>query len=134
MKNADRLRRLIANTRHATDKEEAFFDFLLISPSYQLARKRRLVGLSDDEQSLLPSDFNRVLEIYDVCGDIFGMDFEDWWDERGRDLLRSSESNEDLIAYPPATAFLIYSSNSHYETKQLAKVFMPAIRKPTEMP
>ncbi len=100
MKNADRLRRLIANTRHATDKEEAFFDFLLISPSYQLARKRRLVGLSDDEQSLLPSDFNRVLEIYDVCGDIFGMDFEDWWDERGRDLLRSSESNEDLIAYP----------------------------------
>lgn len=28
------------------------------------------------------------------------MDFEDWWDERGRDLLRSSESNEDLIAYP----------------------------------
>lgn len=100
MKNADRLRRLIASARHATYKEEAFFDFLLISPSYQLARKHRLVGLSDDEQFLLPPDFNRVLEIYDACGDIFVMDFEDWWEERGRDILRSSKSSEDLIAYP----------------------------------
>jgi hypothetical protein len=71
-----------------------------MSPSFQLAYKLRTQGLNKEEKSLLPSDFNRVLEIFDLCGNIFETDFDSWWEDRGRDLLRSSNQYEDLIAYP----------------------------------
>ena len=100
MAKANRFINLINSTRNATDKEEVFFEFLLMSPSFQLAYKLRTQGLNKEERSLLPSDFNRVLEIFDLCGNIFETDFDSWWEDRGRDLLRSSNQYEDLIAYP----------------------------------
>ena len=100
MAKANRFINLINSTRNATDKEEVFFEFLLMSPSFQLAYKLRTQGLNKEEKSLLPSDFNRVLEIFDLCGNIFETDFDSWWEDRGRDLLRSSNQYEDLIAYP----------------------------------
>ena len=100
MAKANRFINLINSTRNATDKEEVFFEFLLMSPSFQLAYKHRTQGLNKEERSLLPSDFNRVLEIFDLCGNIFETDFESGWEDRGRDVLRSSNQYEDLIAYP----------------------------------
>ncbi len=100
MGKANRFINLINSTRNATDKEEGFFEFLMMSPSYQLAYKHRTKGLNKEEKSLFPSDFNKVLEIFDLCGNIFEIDFDSWWEERGRDLLRSSNQYEDLIAYP----------------------------------
>jgi hypothetical protein len=91
---------LLAISRQATDKEEAFFDFLMVSPSFQLAHMLRTHGLPKDESIVLPPDFDRVLGIYDLCGNIYETDFEDWWEERGRDLLRSNSDNGTLIAYP----------------------------------
>ncbi len=91
---------LLASASHASDKEEAFFDFLIISPSYQLAHRQRTVGIPKSEMVELPSDFNRVLETYDLCGNIYETEFEDWWNERGKDLLRSPADAGDLLAYP----------------------------------
>lgn len=91
---------LLASTRHATDKEEAFFDFLMASPSYQLAHRQRTVGLTKSEKGQLPTDFKRVLEIYELCGNVYETEFEDWWEERGRDLLRDPNDAGNLIAYP----------------------------------
>lgn len=91
---------LLASSARASDKEEAFFDFLVVSPSYQLAHRQRTTGIPRDEASGLPTDFNRVLEIYDLCGNIYETDFEDWWEERGRDLLRNPSDAGDFLAYP----------------------------------
>lgn len=100
MKNASQILGLLANSAHASDKEAAFFDFLVASPSYQLAHRHRTIGIPKDEAVFLPSDFNRVLEIYDLCGNLYETDFEDWWEDRGRDLLRNPADMGDLLAYP----------------------------------
>jgi hypothetical protein len=100
MKKASQILGLLANSAHASDKEAAFFDFLVASPSYQLAHRHRTIGIPKDEAVFLPSDFNRVLEIYDLCGNIYETDFEDWWEDRGRDLLRNPADVGDLLAYP----------------------------------
>ena len=91
---------LLAAAHQATDKEEAFFDFLMASPSYQLAHEVRTGGIPKDESVTKPLDFNRVLAVYDLCGNIFETGFEDWWEERGRDLLRNPSDYGSLVAYP----------------------------------
>jgi hypothetical protein len=108
MKKDKKILNLLASSRNATDKEESFFDFLMISPSYQLAHKLRTKGDRSIGKEQLPSDFKKVLEIYDLCGDIFSRNFEGWWEERGRDLLRRRDYQGDLIAYP---VDLTYSAN-----------------------
>ena len=100
MTKASQILGLLANSAHASDKEAAFFDFLVASPSYQLAHQHRTIGIPKDEAGDLPSDFNRVLEIYDLCGNIYETDFEDWWEDRGKDLLRNPDDVGDLLAYP----------------------------------
>lgn len=70
-----------------TDEHEAFYGFLLISPSYQLAHKKRTVGLSKDEAKMAPKDFKQVLKIYDACGDIYSTTCTEWWESGGRDLF-----------------------------------------------
>jgi hypothetical protein len=91
---------LLKSSQNPTDKEELFVEFLLASPSYQLAHKLRTVGITKEETKQKPADFKRVLEIYDTCGDIINQSFESWWNDRGRDLLRSNNLNNELIAYP----------------------------------
>jgi len=91
---------LLASARHATAKEEAFFDFLMASPSYQLAHQVRTTGMPKDVPVTVPADFDRVLAVYDVCGNVYEIEFDDWWEERGRDLLRHPSDAGSLIAYP----------------------------------
>ena len=91
---------LLKSSQNPTDKEESFVEFLLASPSYQLAHRLRTVGLTKEEKKQQPIDFKKVLEVYDTCGDIINQSFDSWWDERGRELLRSNQSRNDLIAYP----------------------------------
>jgi len=91
---------LLKSAQNPSDKEEIFTDYLLISPSYQLAHKLRTVGLTKEERRQQPKDFKKVLEVYDTCGDLISQSFDSWWDERGRDLLRTNQNRTDLIAYP----------------------------------
>lgn len=100
MARSNQILGLLASYAHASDKEAAFFDFLVVSPSYQLAHRKRTVGISKNEAVELPSDFDRVLEIYDLCGNVYETDFEDWWEDRGRELLRTPSDAGDLLAYP----------------------------------
>ncbi len=60
-----------------------WFEYLAISPSYELARRFRAGLLSDDEKARLPEDFSRVLEVYDALGDVQRQHFKEWWSERG---------------------------------------------------
>lgn len=58
-----------------------WFEFLAISPSYDLARRVRAGEQIDKE--LLPADFDRVLAMYDDCGNVQQALFRSWWREVG---------------------------------------------------
>lgn len=62
---------------------ELWFEFLLFSPSYELARKHRAGTLADGDRARLPADFDAVLAVYDDLGDVLRITFDDWWRERG---------------------------------------------------
>lgn len=58
-----------------------WFEFLKLSPSYNLARKMRAGELTDAEKGTLPADFATVLGVYDDLGDVQPMLFRKWWVE-----------------------------------------------------
>lgn len=62
---------------------QLMFEFLRISPSYELARKSRTLGLTKAEQALLPPDFSEVLKTYDLIGDVNCVLFRQWWLNKG---------------------------------------------------
>lgn len=66
-----------------------WFEFLALSPSYELARRYRAKKgkLSKVDQDRLPEDFEKVLEIFDTFGDVQKYLFKTWWVERGVDLF-----------------------------------------------
>jgi hypothetical protein len=60
-----------------------WMEYLAVSPSYELARRYRAGGLTQEEQAKLPADFDDVLAVYDDLGDVQRITFLDWWSERG---------------------------------------------------
>lgn len=62
---------------------ELMLEFLRISPSYELARKANMEGLSKVEERSLPADFDQVLETYKLFGDIREVLFRQWWLKKG---------------------------------------------------
>jgi hypothetical protein len=56
-----------------------WFQFLMISPSYELARKERSGRLTAADRERLPADFDAVLSVYDDLGDVQRQQFEEWW-------------------------------------------------------
>ena len=59
------------------------FEFLRLSPSYELARKHRTKGLTQREIASLPADFDQVLKTYELLGDVSTEFFRSWWLRRG---------------------------------------------------
>jgi hypothetical protein len=84
-----------------------WFEYLAVSPSYELARrfwasslrktgKSKLPcdldrvlkiyhGLDEEEKAKLPSDFDTVLKVYGNLGDVQHIRFQPWWIDRGLD-------------------------------------------------
>jgi hypothetical protein len=62
---------------------QLMFEFLRLSPSYELARKYRTKGLSQRESASLPADFDQVLKTYELLGDVSTEFFRSWWLKRG---------------------------------------------------
>ena len=62
---------------------QLMFEFLRLSPSYELARKHRTKGLTQREIVSLPADFDQVLKTYDLLGDVSTEFFRSWWLIRG---------------------------------------------------
>ncbi len=76
-----------------------WFEFLALSPSYQLARLYRIKRgkLSVTDKQRLPKDFEQVLSIYDDFGDVQQHLFKSWWVERAVELF-------GIAGSPPAIA------------------------------
>ena len=65
-----------------------WFEFLRLSPSYQLAhRVRSGERLSAKDKDRLPADFARVLAVYDDFGNVQRALFRPWWLKRGLTLM-----------------------------------------------
>lgn len=62
---------------------QLMLEFLRISPSYELARKANMEGLTAEEKVQLPADFSQVLATYKLVGDIRHTLFRQWWLKRG---------------------------------------------------
>jgi hypothetical protein len=67
-----------------------WFEFLRLSPSYQLAHRVRTgERLTAADKKKLPADFDRVLRVYDDFGDVQRAFFRFWWLQRGLGLMGS---------------------------------------------
>lgn len=66
-----------------------WFEFLVLSPSYELARRYRATKgrLTKEDVARLPADFERVLEIYDAFGNVQESLFKTWWTGRAVELF-----------------------------------------------
>lgn len=66
-----------------------WFQFLVLSPSYELARRYRenKGKITKAEKTRLPKDFKKVLEIYDAFGNVQQYLFKIWLVERGVELF-----------------------------------------------
>ena len=62
-----------------TTAYQLMFEFLLLSPSYELARRARSGQLTAADRTRLPADFKQVLATYDLLGDVNGILFRQWW-------------------------------------------------------
>ena len=60
--------------------------YLAHSPSYELARRHNAGKLTDEDRNNLPTDFDKVLGVYDDFGDVLHQDFNSWWKEKGIEL------------------------------------------------
>lgn len=62
---------------------QLMFEFLRLSPSYELARKANQEGLTEDDKNRLPMDFDQVLATYKLFGNVQRMLNRAWWLKRG---------------------------------------------------
>lgn len=81
-----------------SEKHRLFFEYLLISPSYQLAHEFVNDSLND-EHPAPPDDFDNVLNFYARCGSVFDISFEEWWFERGANLFVCSNNSKRVFSY-----------------------------------
>lgn len=65
------------------------FEYLRLSPSYELARKARTGKLTAAQKRMLPGDFDLVLKTYDEYGDVSKISFANWWATTGINLYGS---------------------------------------------
>jgi hypothetical protein len=89
----------------------AMFNFLRLSPSYEMARKEADEGFFVSDE---PANFGRVRETYELLGDVRFTFFTRWWRERGFTAFGRKSgtvsipvrlgSKEDMLAQ--AAAFL----------------------------
>jgi hypothetical protein len=69
-----------------TAEHELFFKFLLLSPTYRLAH-RILIGENDRFIPSPPRELHLVMRTYKLCGNIWEMDFDNWWINVGHKVL-----------------------------------------------
>lgn len=79
-------------------EHEEFFELLLISPSYQLATEIKKGQINMPSANSLPIDFDKVLDIYELVGDLSEIPFDTWWQTTGKHIFADvHHSNEVQI-------------------------------------
>jgi len=68
-----------------------FFEFLRMSPSYELARMETFNELDDNSLNKLPIDFEIVRKTYKSVGNLRDITFNKWWETRGQKLFEGDQ-------------------------------------------
>lgn len=68
-----------------------FFEFLRMSPSYELARMETFNELGEIALNKLPIDFDIVRTTYKSVGNLRDITFNKWWETRGQDLFEGDQ-------------------------------------------
>src|SRR6056297_2266267 len=78
-----------------------WFEYLAISPSYELARRHRAGQAIPSD--LLPADFDAVLSVYDDLGDVQQALFRLWWKDVGLKHFgyQGTQPNVARVGYVP---------------------------------
>ena len=63
-----------------------WYEYLVISPSYELARRYNEGELTAADKANLPEDFDLVLAVYEDFGDVLHTNYLNWWRERAMEL------------------------------------------------
>ena len=79
-----------------------WFEYLAVSPSYDLARRHRAGDAIPSDK--LPADFDRVLSVYDDLGDVQQALFRLWWKDVGLKHFGHQGS-------PPAVTRIAYAKH-----------------------
>lgn len=82
-----------------------WFEFMLFSPSYELARRSRADELTPADEAILPTDFTTVVATYDDFGDLTKLTFRDWWVKKAKPFFGAKGS----------TPFVIYGGHTHVD-------------------
>ena len=73
-----------------------WFDYLAMSPSYELARRDRAGKMTAKDKAARPNDFKKVLKVYDDFGDVRGQKFLTWWRTTGKSVCAVRAQNLDV--------------------------------------
>lgn len=82
-------------------KHEYIFRYLQISPSYWLAHRVIALGETIPTQEL-PKDFDKVLNIYRLLGNVYLKDFYEWWLEGASKGFASQKKKQVWIGIDPS--------------------------------
>ncbi|NDP64574.1 hypothetical protein [Polaromonas sp.] len=75
---------------------ELFFEFLRLSPSYELASREAQGELSVEETTMLPADFDDVRRTFDLLGNVQQTLYRNWWRERGLKAFGNPNTQPNL--------------------------------------
>ena len=84
---------------------EFMFEYLRLSPSYELARKSQKEGLTAADKAALPPDFDVVLQTYRLLGDVQNTLFRSWWLRRGLKVFGNPFARPRLHAVAPLMGY-----------------------------
>jgi ribose 1,5-bisphosphokinase PhnN len=85
-----------------TDLPTFLFHCLQTSPSYLLAHRIAIGDIARDDAEL-PSQFDDVERTYGLCGPVYLMDFEDWWEVRGSRVFEAGAIIPQKLRMRPTT-------------------------------
>lgn len=79
-----------------TWRHRLYFDFLRISPSYFLVHKYKTkrVGLARIKKI---DQYEKVVDLYKLFGDVFNVSFDNWWDAKGYKLFEPNQTFQVLF-------------------------------------
>jgi hypothetical protein len=110
--------------------ERLWFEYLAVSPSYELARRHRAGTLTAQDEAKRPADFERVLSVYDNLGDVQSIAFHEWWRRSGSQHLqaeneRSAVTHLGTLVREPASDEDIDTAIAKFRNEAWTKQGMP---------
>ena len=85
----------------SNDEHLLFYEYLQISPSYQLAHRLKTGLAAPNQESSHILDWDLVMNTYDIAGDVFSVTFLQWWEVVGRNVFYTKQPDGSFASEGP---------------------------------